>query len=156
MFLNKTLIFVEKSNKYESFYDDSASFGKLLIIQNEHLSSQIFKDYALNDRKLTKEMLKTDLVLRYCLKPKIIIELELDLKTLDSVQFPSSNLSSIERNLFIGLNNLVSIDLSDNHFTGLDENTFTGLVNLSHIDLSGNLLTKIQTNLFSTLLNLKE
>ena len=156
VFKNKTLIFIEKSSKYESACTDSASFGKLLLIQNEHLNSRIFDDHIFNDRQLTKDMLKTDLVLKYCLKPQNIIEVKLDLKTLDSVEFPSCNLSSIEKNLFADLKYLVSINLSDNQLTHLTDNTFSGLLNLCHIDLSGNLLTRIQAGLFDDLVNLKE
>jgi Leucine-rich repeat (LRR) protein len=156
IFLNKSVIFIEKSSKYESLCSDSASFGKLLFIQNEHLNCQIFDDHILNDRQLTYDMLKTDLVLKHCLKPQHIIEVMLDLKTLDSVEFSSCNLSSIERNLFADLKDLVSINLSDNQLTHLDDYTFSGLINLCHIDLSGNLITKIQANLFKDLMNLKE
>ena len=150
------MIFIEKSSKYESSCTDLASFGKLLLIQNEHLNLQIFDDHIFNDRQLTNDMLKTDLILKYCLKPQNIIEVTLDLKTLDSVEFPSCNLNSIEKNLFADLNCLVSINLSDNQLTHLTDKTFSGLLNLCHIDLSGNLLTKIQAGLFNDLVNLKE
>jgi hypothetical protein len=147
IFLNKTIIF------FETNPDDTESclFGKLIFITNEHLNA-----YLYNDSKLTTEMIKSNEVIKKSLKVKSIIETVIDLKKINSIEFPANKIISIETNLFSQLSNLISINLASNQINYLETNTFFGLEHLEHVDLSSNYLTEIEPYLFKRLINLKE
>lgn len=160
LFLNKTMVFLEKSNCTDSEIilkiENDTTIGYLLVISNEYFGKKAINYLKNNEtsiQKITNELLRCKEFKNLFKTNKTTQEINLN-NNLTKISLSNSQLKSISSNIFHNLSNLKSINLSRNMLTKIDACTFNGLFNLRSIYLYNNEITSIDSQLFKDLKNL--
>ena len=171
IFNNKTIMYLNREQmiSYSSLLfkniDASTSAGRLVIITNEYLGSNLV-EYLKNNQFYSDNKIK--LLENEVIKLKelhnliedsssLICEIELNFRNLNKIHFNYSGLKNINGSyMFDSFKYLTCIYLGHNNLTEIDNFSFSGLKNLTLIELSWNQLHRLDKNVFKDLSNLKQ
>ncbi len=147
LFLDKTIAFLKNLNN-----------NHLIIINDEYFSQDCLESLnQVKDIMLNIDQIKV-LILKQAIKNftnNYLIELCLEINSLEEINFEHHKILSIEDSTFNNLNNLLRINLSFNELKSLNKATFKDLKNLEELNLNDNKISVIDENSFKGLVNLK-
>lgn len=171
IFNNKTIMYLNREQmiSYSPLFfktiDASTSAGRLVIITNEYLGSNLV-EYLKNNQFYSNNKIK--LLENEVIKLKelhniiednssLICEMELNFTNLNKIHFNYNGLKNINVSyMFDSFKYLTCIYLGHNNLTEIDDFSFSGLKNLTLIELSWNQLNRLDKNVFKDLSNLKQ